>query len=306
MRKRKVLIAVVIVVLSLSIFLVVGYVKDIKKAYNRIEMYDAKSINTEFGKLNYVDIGEGVAVLISHGIFGGYDQGSSSLNNILGSNYRKISPSRFGYTGSDVPDNPTPANQATAYLRLMDELNIDKGFVLTTSAGGAAGIKFAIMYPDRVKGLILLSSGVPANKRSREEITEMLGPPAFLVNDFPMWLSLKYFKFVFSSMFASEVPDDLSETMLPVGIRNQGIKIDSEITNMDMDLNYDDYIVEDISAPILVVHAKDDPMTKFESMEKFLSRVDAETAIFETGGHLISGNGNKVNERIIKFIESNK
>ncbi|MBU5313633.1 alpha/beta hydrolase [Tissierella carlieri] len=274
-----------------------------------MEDYNIKTIETEFGMMTYVDEGTGEAVLISHGIFGGYDQGFVSLNQITGINYRKISISRFGYPGSELPRNPTPENQAKVFNKLLDELGIEQAYILATSAGGGAGLRFALNCPERVKGLILLSSGVPDKQRSTKEIKElgMMGPPEFLVNDFPMWFSMKYFGFIFDSMMGSKVNSStLFETMLPVSPRRQGIIMDTNITNIDMTLHYDEYPIEKLKSPVLVIHAKDDPMAKYENIEKLLARIEAETAIFETGGHTIDGNDGEVNKAIEKFIDKTK
>jgi pimeloyl-ACP methyl ester carboxylesterase len=297
---------ILLIFIALGIIIAIQYAIDIHAAYERLNHYTVKTINTEYGKLSYMDDGSGEAILISHGIFGGYDQGLVSLEGLVGNGYRKIAPSRFGYPGSDLPSEPTPKNQAKAFLNLLDNLGIQKTYVLTTSAGGAAGISFAIEYPERVKGLILLSSGVPAEKKTREEIKGMQGPPAPIVNNFPMWLSTKYFGFIFKSMFNSDINNAVYNTMLPVKPRKEGIMADETITNLDMDINFDDYKVEKITAPILVVHAKDDPMAKYESAQKFIARTNAKTAIFETGGHLITGHGDAVSVAIKEFIEETK
>ncbi|MDU5080503.1 alpha/beta hydrolase [uncultured Tissierella sp.] len=296
-----------IIIMAFSI--IIQYRSDIKTAYKRLEDYNIKTIETEFGMMTYVDEGTGEAVLISHGIFGGYDQGFVSLNQVTGINYRKISISRFGYPGSELPRNPTPENQAKVFNKLLDELGIEQAYILATSAGGAAGLRFALNYPERVKGLILLSSGVPDKQRSTKEIKElgMMGPPEFLVNDFPMWFSMKYFGFIFDSMMGSKVNSStLFETMLPVSPRRQGIIMDTNITNIDMTLHYDEYPIEKLKSPVLVIHAKDDPMAKYENIEKLLARIEAETAIFETGGHTIDGNDGEVNKAIEKFIDKTK
>ena len=73
-----------------------------------------------------------------------------------------------------------------------------------------------------------------------------------------------------------------------------------------MDINFDDYKVEKITAPILVVQSKDDPMVKYEDTKKIIARTNAKTAIFETGGHLITGHGNAVSTKIKEFIEETK
>ncbi len=288
---------------ALAALLVLQYAADIRKAYERLDLYHAKVINTSFGKMSYLEEGSGEAVLLSHGIFGGYDQAFASLNGIVGSDCQKIAPSRFGYPGSDLPSEPTPQNQAKAFAELLDRLQIQKAYVITTSAGGAAGISFAIHHPERLKGLILLSSGVPGAKKTREEINERMGPPAPLLNDFPMWLTIKYFSFVFKAMFASDVNRSFCDTMLPVLPRKSGINADAEITNVDMDIHFDEYEVEKITAPILVIHAKDDPMAKYESVQRFIDRTYATTAIFETGGHLITGHGDAVSTAIRDFMK---
>ncbi|MCL2052478.1 MAG: alpha/beta hydrolase [Lachnospiraceae bacterium] len=306
-RKKVVLWIILGVIAVFCIITAIQFNNEMKAAYKRLSAYDVRTIDTEFGTMSYVDEGNGEAILISHGIFGGYDQGYTSLSQLTGSGYRRISVSRFGYPGSELPENPSPVNQARVFLKLLDDLQIDKAYILATSAGGASALRFMLEYPERAKGLILLSSGVPEQPRSAEEIKQlgMTGPPSFIVNDFPMWFSMKYFGFIFNSMMGSKVDSNtLYETMLPVNPRRQGVHADTEITNIDMMLHYDDYSIENITAPVLVIHAKDDPMAKFESIELLLSRIDAETAIFETGGHMIAGHGGDVNKAIEEFIDN--
>ena len=49
---------------------------------------------------------------------------------MLGERYRVIAPARFGYFGSTLPPNATPADQADAYALLMDHLGIDRAAVI--------------------------------------------------------------------------------------------------------------------------------------------------------------------------------
>jgi predicted alpha/beta hydrolase family esterase len=91
--------------------------------------------------------------------------------------------------------------------------------------------------------------------------------------------------------------------MLPVKPRKKGVVYDTEINNIDMAVNFNDYPVENLTIPILVINAKDDPMAKYEDTEYFLKRVNAETLIYPDGGHLIIGHD--ITEGIISFIERN-
>jgi len=313
MKKKKVskiiLMVIVLILLTLISMVMINYKKDITASRIKLNNYGSQIITTSFGKMSFVDIGKGETVLLSHGIFGGYDQGIESLNSILGDNYRKIVPSRFGYPGSEMISQATPQNQAKSFLELIDQLGIKKVFIVTTSAGGSTGIKFVIENPDRVKGLILLSSAVPDVKKTRKEVKGPTGPPSFLVNDFPMWFIIKYFRSVLDSMMGISDrtgTENIFSTMLPVADRKAGIANDSKVTNLDMDINYDSYPVENINVPILMIHAKDDPMVKFDSIQNFLKRVSPQTEIFDTGGHLITGHGIEIQKAIIDFIEKNK
>lgn len=303
-RKRRIRVWMMIaaVLAAIGILLSVQFSADNRRAYERLKQYPVQAISTAFGRMSYVEEGAGPAVLISHGIFGGYDQGLASLSGAVGEGYRRIAPSRFGYPGSDLPENPTPENQAEAFLELLNHLGIPKTFILTTSAGGAPGIRFAIDYPDRISGLILLSSGVPSEKKTREQ-AGYLGPPAPLVNNFVMWFSVRYFGFAFRSMMGSDISPDFYETMLPASPRSAGVVNDGKVTNPDMLVYYDDYPVEKITAPILVVSAEDDPMVKFSDMQTFIARVHPQTAIFKTGGHLITGHGDAVRKDIRAFLQ---
>ena len=147
----KYFIGVVIIMSGIILYIsCVSYSKIIKESYQRLEAYNVKTFDTEYGVMSYVDEGFGEAIIISHGIFGGYDQGYNNLYSIFGENYRKIAVSRFGYPGSNLPDESTPGKQARVFLELLNELQIDKVFLIAASAGGAAGIRFALDYPGLV------------------------------------------------------------------------------------------------------------------------------------------------------------
>ncbi|MBP5176849.1 MAG: alpha/beta hydrolase, partial [Treponema sp.] len=163
--KKKVASKILMLIfLALLIFLTVQGVRcalAVKKARANLLSYGTRTADLSYGKMSYVDKGSGESVILSvHGIFGGYDQGFETCRD-FSSDYRIISPSRFGYLGSDVSGNGTPSEQAAAYCELLDKLQIQKVFVLATSAGGSVAIRFALDFPERCKGLILYCSGMP-------------------------------------------------------------------------------------------------------------------------------------------------
>jgi hypothetical protein len=109
-RRKYIMLALLAILLIFCTITAIQYRSDIRASYEKLNSYPVQSINTEFGKMSFMDTGTGDAVLLSHGIFGGYDQAYESLKGLVGKSCRKLTPSRFGYPGSDVPEEPTPEN----------------------------------------------------------------------------------------------------------------------------------------------------------------------------------------------------
>lgn len=286
------------VLLLLAAYLIVQGIRcsiAVKESKERLAAYGVETVQLSYGNMSYVDTGEGETILSIHGIFGGYDQAYDTCKD-FSSDYRIIAPSRFGYLGSDILGDGTPAEQATAYVELLDKLGMDKVYLLATSAGGSVAIRFALDYPERTKGLILYCSAMPFTEKP-EKYSEYAGPPAFLCNDFTMFLISPLFDPIMG-MESSTIYN-----MLPVGDRKNGVVLDASVTNLDMARNYDDYRIEELQVPTLVFHAKDDKLASYTDAEKAVKRFSNCTFIpFESGGHLIAGHGEEIKEAVSKFI----
>ncbi|MBP3887319.1 MAG: alpha/beta hydrolase [Cellulosilyticum sp.] len=275
----------------------VRYSNAVKKANERFAVYKAKAstIETSFGKLTYIDEGQGAPILSCHGICGGYDQAYDTLADKV-NRYRVIAPSRFGYPGSDAPDNPSIEKQVEAFVELLDALNIEKTYVLATSAGGTSAIKFALMHPERTKGLILYCSGYPALEKPEKEITYM-GPPESLCYDFPMWLFSPLFEPIMG------MNQDTIEMIMPFKEKHEGIVIDAKITNTVMFNHPEEYDLSKLQVPVLCIHSKDDKLANYEGAIPWAERIPDCTFIsLETGGHLMVGNQEVINDALDTFI----
>lgn len=282
----------------IAIFLAVQGIRchaAVRQSYDRLTVYEAKTLTLSYGDMTYVDKGDGEVILSVHGIFGGYDQAYDACNDFI-SDYRILAPSRFGYLGSDVSGAGTPYEQAAAYVELLDELKIEKVWVLAASAGGSVAIRFALDYPNRINGLILYCSGVPFAEKPAE-YAEYAGPPAFLCNDYAMFLLSPLFEPIMG-MEPSTI-----YSMLPVSERKDGAVLDASVTNIDMARNYDDYQIELLQVPTLILHAKDDKLASYADTVNAAPRFPDCTFIsFETGGHLMNGNETAVKQAVSEFI----
>ncbi|MEK4511427.1 alpha/beta fold hydrolase [Paenibacillus sp. FSL K6-2524] len=302
-KRRMILCIAGIALVLIAIFLLIQYIQcsiEVKKANIRLETYGAHTIKLNYGDMTYVDKGTGEEViLVAHGISGGYDQGFETVKDKV-DQYRIIAPSRFGYLDSASPQDPSPKAQASAYIELLDQLGIDKVFILGTSAGGTIAIRFALDYPERTRGLILYSSAAPFLEKP-ESYSEYSGPPSFMCNDFPMWLLRPLFKPLMG------MEQDTIYSMLPVSRRHDGMVMDASITNPDMARNFDQYPIEDLQVPSLILQSKDDALASYEQISKSLSRFPISTFIsFEDGGHLMVGHERELAEAFDEFIRNSK
>ena len=286
------------VLLVLVIYFIVQGIRcsmAVKESKSRLATYNARTIALSYGDMIYVDSGKGEVILSIHGIFGGYDQAYDTCKDFC-SDYRIIAPSRFGYLGSDVSGDGTPAKQAKAYVELLDKLGINKVYLLATSAGGSIAIRFALDYPERTRGLILYCSAMPLVEKPKK-FAEYAGPPAFLCNNYTM--------FLLSPMFEPIMGMEPSTiySMMPVNDRKDGVVLDASITNPDMARNFEDYPIEDLQIPTLIFHAKDDKLASYNDTEREVSRFPNCTFVsFESGGHLMAGHGEEIKKAVCDFV----
>lgn len=109
--------------------------------------------------------GQGPAVVLLHG-----QPGTSAdwdpVANRLAADFHVIVPDRPGYGDTGGPAHGIAAN-ADAVARLLDRLGIERATVVGHSWGGAPALAFANRHPDRVNGLVLVSSVAPSEPLGR-------------------------------------------------------------------------------------------------------------------------------------------
>ena len=137
------------------------YRRDLNAARARLAAVDRHVISTRWGAVEYAELGSGDPVLVVHGIFDNCVGAVLSVRDYSGR--RLIAPSRFGYLGSNMPLDATPAHQADAFVALLDALGIDRIDVVGVSAGATSALQLALRHPERVKHLAVLVGNLPGS-----------------------------------------------------------------------------------------------------------------------------------------------
>ena len=284
--------------------LVRRYQRDIRAAQDRLATCDRQVITTAVSDVEYVDRGTGEPLLVSQGIFGSCE--SVLLFADLFGDRRLIAPSRFGYLGSSMPIGATPADQADAFVALLDALGISAVDVVGISAGTTSVLQLALRHPERVKHLVVLSGNLPGSP------TAVVQPSwARMVNrQLPMW-ALKLFAPA-TVAFLAGVPrrlpmtsDDAHfvaefiERLFPVTPNLAGVAFDAFVSNVDVN----GYELETIRVPTLLIHAKDDPLVSYDAAERAANRIPgAHLVSLDSGGHLMVGQTKTVRNELASFL----
>ncbi len=118
----------------------------------------AQVVQTEAGAIEYSDFGEGPVVVAIHGALGGWDQGAILARCAVPAGCRVIAVSRPGYLGTPLVSGETPERQGDLVAALLKRLGIGRAAVVAISGGGPCALAFALRYPRRCAGLVLIST----------------------------------------------------------------------------------------------------------------------------------------------------
>lgn len=294
------MISKVLVLVTLALAALVGYGYSVYRsdraaAYDRIRGV-ASSIQSPYGQIEYTDRGAGYPVLVIHGSGGGFDQGQLIADAILDDRFRSITPSRFGYLGSTLKDGSTWDDQAHAYAQLLDHLGIDKVAVAAMSHGGPSALTFALLHPERVSSLTLLSCGVASATSADQSAANRKGNLLTTIyrSDFLYWLASRLFRRQFMKLIGATdetvaalndgqraIVDRLIDYMNPASPRSAGV-------NFDNKASMPGERIAGISAPTLIVHARDDTLQLFRNAEFASATIPAARLMsYERGGHIL-------------------
>lgn len=271
---------------------------------------DSEIFKTGQGDIEYAVTGEGIPVLFLHGAGGGYDQGLWGGKVYLGDGYKFVSVSRYGFLRSPIPVNASIKTQAALYKELLDYLEIEKVVVIGASAGGPSATQFANDYPERVSTLILVSAVSMRSAPGDKDPFYVKIIQTIQQSDYAYWLVSKNFQPQFLDLLG--VPSDVYQTftseqkilaqemldvMHPMSQRRVGSINDAKMIELD------DPSTENLSAPTLIIHAKDDALVSYDHAENAHRKIkQSELILFDTGGHAIISQLDEVRELSNTFI----
>jgi len=273
-------------------------------------------LNTRRGPIEYVESGEGAAVLAIHGAMGGYDQGEILARTIGEPAYRYVAISRPGYLGTPLSVGCTPEEQADLYAELLDGLGIRQTAIMAISGGGPSAIHFVLRHRERCWGLVLISTcagkvntPIPISFKLMKPLVRWPAFVAMMKRRTKKDLERALHRSISDPVIRARTVQDpqvrplLEEVIVGVfdGIirRLPGTDNDIRITQTTT------YPLEQIAVPTLVVHGMEDRLVPFIQNGKSLAaRIPgAQLLTVEGGEHMaIFTHRKEVRERVTRFL----
>lgn len=223
-------------------------------------------------KLNYIDVGNGVPLILLHGNGESLEYFSNQIEYFK-DNYRVIAIDTRGNGKSDRGAKPYTIKQFAIDLNdFMEELNIPKAIILGFSDGGNIALEFALVHPEKVIKLILNGANLsPKGVKKSIQIPIMIG-----------YYLTKFFK-----LFSKEALKNYENLKLMV--KEPNIKLD-ELNSFDI-------------ATLVIVGNKD--MIKDKHSKLIKDSIPNSILITLNGNHFIANNKPKeFNTALDQFLKA--
>jgi pimeloyl-ACP methyl ester carboxylesterase len=125
--------------------------------------------------VNYVELGEGVPLLLVHGLAGSWQNWLETIPHFART-YRVLAPDLPGFGASPMPPDPI---SIPGYGRLVDgfseAVGVEHGVLVGNSMGGLIAAETAIQHPRRVDKLVLVSAaGITAEHQRNERALALM------------------------------------------------------------------------------------------------------------------------------------
>lgn len=233
--------------------------------------------------LAYEDTGRGPPVLFIHGYPLGRRMWRPQLEALLGS-MRLIVPDLRGHGDSEAPEAPyTIAMHADDCIDLLDGLEIDQPVIVVgISMGGYIALELQRAFPERVAGLVLVSTRAGADsdeaKTKRNEaiaLAETSGVSAVVASMLPKMMAP-------ASQKKDAVVKGLEQVMLKTSL--QGVVGDLHALRDRIDSTP---FLQHIDVPTLVIHGADDALIPVSEGQALAAGItDAQLNVMADCGHL--------------------
>ncbi len=247
-------------------------------------------------RIVYYEAGKGSVVILIHGL--GADAHNWGANiGPLAANYRVIALDQIGYGQSEKPVMRYTVETFVDYLHdFMVALNIPKASLVGNSLGGWVALDFAIRHPKMVEKLVLVDAAG-------------LHPavPLKLPEGGLQTLTPRNTRWFFDLMTANKewATADLGLISYESHAKNgDTYTVASSLAEMATGQEFEDYKLDKVKAPTLIIWGRDDMLLPMKMGEHFHQGIaGSQMIVIDGAAHVpMMGKPDEFNAAVIKFL----
>lgn len=249
----------------------------------------------------YVDEGTGTPIVLIHGMGGDHTVWDLQAARLQG-RFRIVRPDNLGHGRSAKPPGPWTFSQFSRQIaELLDSLSIRRAVICGFSLGGSIGEAVALDYPDRVAGLIVVSSVCARTEAEQEAVDRRVvqvaegGPPAVVDGALKRW---------FTETFSREHPEVIEYWRKRLLANERGPYLEAYRLYSDVDRQLL-HRIGGIKAPTLIVTGDKDPGQTPRMAHEMSRRIPgSEVRIFQGIPHMLTIEAaDNLNAAIADFVD---
>jgi pimeloyl-ACP methyl ester carboxylesterase len=218
-----------------------------------------QSLDDTDTKLNSFSSGSGKPVVFIHGSYGSLQDFKMSVFNEVSKTYKAVAIDMPGHGKSGQRNTVmTLEDHADTLHSFLAGSGIKKPLLVGHSWGGAAAIAYALKYPDKVSGLVLLSA-YTAPYESLDLIYRVTTTP--VIGDLFVLLAVQSIgrirnpaSFLEKAFYPDNVPDDYAKMAVSLAIKPSAFKSNAEdVKSLGPSLEKMRSRYPEIKVPVIIV-----------------------------------------------------
>ena len=260
-----------------------------------------KTLHFKNTSISYTDQGKGTAVVLLHGFLENKKMWNAFIPE-WSKKFRIITIDLLGHGETECMGYVhSMENNADVVHEVLSELRLRKAILVGHSMGGYVALAFAELYPDVVKGLVLLNSTSRADSDERK--TNRDRAIKAVKQSFQNFISLSI-----SNLFSEENRERLSEAI--DNVKQEALKtpLQGIVASLEgMKIRADREVLLHLTPyPKVLVLGEKDPVLNYEETKEQIEDTQVKLLSFHDGHMSHIENQETLQEELLQFFKSVK
>ena len=258
-----------------------------------------KTLHFKNTTISYTDQGKGTAVVLLHGFLENKKMWDAFIPE-WSKKFRVITIDLLGHGETECMGYVhSMENNADVVHEVLSELRLRKVILVGHSMGGYVALAFAELYPDAVKGLVLLNSTSRADSDERK--TNRDRAIKAVKQSFQNFISLSI-----SNLFSEDNRERLSEAINNVKQEALKTPLQGIVASLEgMKIRIDREVLLHLTPyPKLLVLGKKDPVLNFEETKEQIEDTQVQLLSFPDGHMSHIENQKALQKELLQFFKS--